>query len=58
MYRTIEELESLNFKELPQEERLTIMLSIIDNLDIDISQFKKYFLKEDIDILKKRNKYS
>jgi hypothetical protein len=53
MYRTIEELESLNFKELPQEERLTIMLSIIDNQDIDISQFKKYFLREDIDILKK-----
>lgn len=50
-YKTIEDLEKINFKQLPQDERLTIILSIVDGYN-DIRQFKDYFSPEDIKVLK------
>ena len=54
-YKTIEDLEKINFKQLPQDERLTIILAIVDEYN-DIQQFNDYFLPEDIQILKDINK--
>ena len=50
-YKTIEDLEKINFKQLPQDERLTIILSIVDEYN-DIRQFNEYFSPEDIKVLK------
>lgn len=50
-YKTIEDLEKINFKQLPQDERLTIILSIVDESN-DIRQFNEYFSPEDIKVLK------
>ena len=55
MYKTIEDLETINFKKLEQEDRLKIILQIVDESN-DIVKFSDYFLKEDMDILRKRNK--
>jgi len=55
MYKTIEDLEAINFQKLEQENRLQIILQIVD-VSNDIRDFKDYFLKEDMDILRKRNK--
>ena len=48
-------LRSDNFQKLEQENRLKIILQIVDESN-DIRDFKDYFLKEDMDILRKRNK--
>ena len=50
-YKTIEDLDKINFKQLPQDERLTIILAIVDKYN-DIRQFKDYFSPEDIKLLK------
>lgn len=50
-YKNIEDLEKINFKQLPQDERLTIILSIVDESN-DIRQFNEYFSPEDIKVLK------
>lgn len=50
-YKTIEDLEKINFKQLPQDERLTIILAIVDESN-DIRQFNEYFSPEDIKVLK------
>lgn len=55
MYKTIEDLEAINFQKLEQENRLKIILQIVDASN-DIRDFKDYFLKEDMDILRKRSK--
>ena len=55
MYKTIEDLEAINFQKLEQENRLNIILQIVDESN-DIRDFKDYFLKEDMYILRKRNK--
>ena len=55
MYKTIEDLEAINFQKLEQENRLKIILQIVDESN-DIRDFKDYFLKEDMDILRKRSK--
>jgi len=55
MYKTIEDLEAINFQKLEQENRLQIILQIVDESN-DIRDFKDYFLKEDMDILRRRNK--
>ena len=55
MYKTIEDLEAINFQKLEQENRLKIILQIVD-ASHDIRDFKDYFLKEDMDILRKRSK--
>jgi hypothetical protein len=55
MYKTIEDLEAVNFQKLEQEDRLNIILKIVDESN-DIRNFKDYFLKEDMDILRKRNR--
>ena len=55
MYKTIEDLEAINFQKLEQEDRLQIILKIVDESN-DIRKFSDYFLKEDMDILRKRNK--
>ena len=55
MYKTIEDLEAINFQKLEQENRLKILLQIVDASN-DIRDFKDYFLKEDMDILRKRSK--
>ena len=61
-YKTIEDLEKINFKQLPQDERLTIILAIVDEYN-DIRQFKDYFSPEDLKLLmdaakKEINKYN
>lgn len=56
MYKTIEDLEKINFKQLSQDERLVIILDIVDESN-DITQFKDYFSKEDINILMERTKH-
>jgi hypothetical protein len=53
MYKTIQDLEEINFKKLKQEDRLAIMLNIIDNLN-DITPFKDYFLNDDLYILREK----
>ena len=55
MYKTIEDLEAINFQKLEQEDRLQIILQIVDESN-DIRDLKDYFLKEDMDILRRRNK--
>jgi len=55
MYKTIEDLEAINFQKLEQEDRLKIILQIVDESN-DIRYFKDYFLKEDMNILRKRSK--
>ena len=52
-YKTIEDLEKINFKQLPQDERLTIILAIVDESN-DIRQFNEYFSPEDIKVLELR----
>jgi predicted esterase YcpF (UPF0227 family) len=55
MYKTIEDLEKINFKQLTQDERLVIILEIVDESN-DIRNFMDYFSKEDIKILMERTK--
>lgn len=56
MYKTIEDLEKINFKQLTQDERLVIILEIVDESN-DIRNFMDYFSKEDIKILMERTKH-
>jgi hypothetical protein len=51
--KTIQDLEAIDFLNLPQKERLDIILNIVDNSN-DINDFINYFPKEDINVLKEQ----
>ena len=51
--KTIQDLEAIDFLNLPQKERLDIILNIVDNSN-DINDFINYFPKEDIEVLKEQ----
>lgn len=51
--KTIQDLEAIDFLNLPQKERLDIILNIVDNSN-DINDFINYFPKEDIKVLKEQ----
>jgi hypothetical protein len=52
-YKTIQDLEAIDFLNLPQQQRLNIILSIVDNSE-HIKDFINYFPKEDMKILKEQ----
>jgi hypothetical protein len=49
--KTVQDLEAIDFLNLPQKERLDIILNIVDESG-DITDFINYFPKEDIKVLK------
>lgn len=53
--KTIEDLEAINFQLKSQEERLAIILDIVDALK-DIRHLKGYLPEEDLNILRARVK--